>query len=89
MILLARMAVDRAYARRGVGQNLLFHAMTRAELAAREIGGRGLMVHAIDEEAASFYQRWKFKPMPGNPLLLIIPMDVIRATLAAAAPAAA
>lgn len=89
MILLARMAVDTAYARKGLGKSLLFDAMTRAERAAGAIGGRGILVNAIDEDAARFYVRWKFKPMPGNPLLLILPMDVLRASLAAAAQAAA
>jgi GNAT superfamily N-acetyltransferase len=89
MILLARMAVDSAYVGKGIGKSLLFHAMTRAELAAREIGGRGIMVDAIDEDAARFYLRWKFKPMPGNPLLLIKSMDIVRASLAAATQAAA
>jgi GNAT superfamily N-acetyltransferase len=89
MILLARMAVDSAYAGKGIGKSLLLHAMTRAELAAREIGGRGIMVDAVDEDAAGFYLRWKFKRMPGNPLLLIMQMDVVRASLAAAIQAAA
>ena len=43
------------------------------------------MAHAKDELATRFYLRWKFQPMPGDPFLLIIPMEVVRASLAAAA----
>jgi GNAT superfamily N-acetyltransferase len=85
MILLARLAVDAAYAGRGIGRHLLLDAFRRSDLAAREIGGRGIMTHPKDEQAASFYLRWKFQRMPGDPLLLVIPMEVIRASLAAAA----
>lgn len=89
MILLARLAVDAAYAGRGIGRHLLLDAFRRSDMAAREIGGRGIVARAKDEQAAGFYRRWKFQPMPGDPLLLIIPMEVVRASLAATSSAAA
>ncbi|MGH7080394.1 MAG: GNAT family N-acetyltransferase, partial [Acetobacteraceae bacterium] len=89
MILLARLAVDAAYAGRGIGRHLLLDAFKRAELAAREIGGRGIIANAKDEPAAAFYLRWKFRRMPSDPLLLVIPMELVRASLTAAAQEAA
>lgn len=85
MILLARLAVDSRYAGRGIGRHLLLDAFRRSAEAAEQIGGRGIMAHAKDEEAAQFYLRWKFVRMPSDPLLMIIPIEKVRASLAAAA----
>jgi GNAT superfamily N-acetyltransferase len=89
MILLARLAVDSAFAGRGIGRHLLLDAFGRSVAAAQQIGGRGIMAHAKDEEAVGFYLRWKFQRMPGDPLLLVIPMEVVRTSLEAASQAAA
>ncbi|MGH7100618.1 MAG: hypothetical protein ACREE4_23620, partial [Stellaceae bacterium] len=69
----------------GIGRHLLLDAFKRAELAAREIGGRGIIANAKDEQAAAFYLRWKFRRMPSDPLLLVMPMELVRASLTAAA----
>lgn len=84
MILLARLAVNSRYIGRGVGRHLLLDAFRRSAAAAAQIGGRGIMAHAKDEEAAQFYLRWKFERMPGDPLLMVIPIEVVRASLEAA-----
>jgi hypothetical protein len=57
-------------------------------MAAHEIGNRGIATRAKDEQAAGFYRRWKFQPMPADPFLLVIPMELVRASLAAASRAA-
>jgi GNAT superfamily N-acetyltransferase len=87
MILIARLAVDAAYAGRHIGRHLLLDAFGRSVAAADQIGGRGIMTHPRDEQAAGFYLRWRFQRMPGDPLLLVIPMQVVRASLAAASQA--
>lgn len=84
MILLARLAVDAAYAGRHIGRHLLLDAFNRCVAAADQTGGRGIITHAKDEAAAGFYLRWKFQRMPGDPLLLVIPVKMVRASLAAA-----
>lgn len=81
MILLARLAVDTRHARGGIGRHLLLDAFRRSVDAATQIGGRGIMTQAKDEEAAGFYLRWKFVRMPGDPLLMVIPMEVVRSSL--------
>lgn len=52
--------------------------------AAALIGGRALMVHAVDAEAADFWRRRGFLPSPGNPMLLFRAIPDIAASLAAA-----
>lgn len=47
------------------------------------IGGRALVVNAIDQEAALLWQRRGFIPSRDNPLILFRPMAVIRASLRA------
>ena len=89
MILLARLAVDTAYARRGIGRHLLLDAFRRCTAGADLIGGRGIVTNAKDEAAAAFYMRWKFQRVPGNPLLLVIPMELVRGSLAEASSVAA
>jgi GNAT superfamily N-acetyltransferase len=47
--------VDRAFHGKGIGAGLLKDALKRALNAAREIGARAAIVHAIDDEAKGFY----------------------------------
>jgi N-acetylglutamate synthase-like GNAT family acetyltransferase len=42
--------------------------MLRTLTAADEVGIRVLLVHAIDQSAASFYTRHGFEPSPTDPL---------------------
>ena len=34
--------------------------------AARFIGAQAILVHAIDDNARTFYERWSFELMPGG-----------------------
>jgi GNAT superfamily N-acetyltransferase len=69
-ILLGQFAVDRPYAGRGIGSALLHHALTRAVAGAEAIGGRALIVRAIDEEAERYWQSNGFIPAKDDPSLL-------------------
>jgi GNAT superfamily N-acetyltransferase len=69
-LLLAQLAVDQAWNRKGVGTGLVKHALTRCVDAARLIGGRALIVNAVDEEAAAFWRRRGFIPSRDDPLVL-------------------
>ena len=77
-ILLARLAVDTSVQGRGVGAWLLRDAMLRTLSAAEEVGIRVLLVHAIDDTAASFYTRHGFEASPTDPLNLQRPIKDIR-----------
>lgn len=79
VILLARLAVDRAVQGRGVGPALLKDALLRAASAADTIGARAVLVHAKDDPAKGFYQHFDFEPSPSDPYhLLLIMKDVKR-----------
>jgi len=61
-LLLGQLATDRQWAGRGLGAALLAHALRRSVRAAELIGGRALVVKAIDDEAAAFWRRRGFRP---------------------------
>jgi GNAT superfamily N-acetyltransferase len=72
VVLLARLAVDRTIAGKGIGSWLLRDAMARAVAAADTIGIRALLVHAIDDKARSFYLHHGLEPSPTDPRHLMI-----------------
>jgi len=72
VMILGRLAVDRAYQSRGLGVGLLRDAILRT-LQAAEVGGiRAILVHAISEEARRFYERHGFVASPIDPMTLMI-----------------
>lgn len=73
IIKLARLAIDKAYQRQGIGKALLIEALTRANKVYHLVGGVALFVDAKDGEAASFYQKFGFIPLPSYPLQLSMP----------------
>ncbi len=82
-MLLARLAVDRRWHGRGVGKALLKDAMQRT-LAAAEIAGiRAFAVHAKDEAARSFYQKFDFIPSPADSMQLFVLLKDVRRILSA------
>ncbi len=82
-LLLGQLATDLAWANRGIGTGLVKHALERCVQAARLIGGRALMVNAIDAEAAAFWRRCGFAPSRDTPLVLFRSIAEIAASLAA------
>lgn len=80
VMVLGRLAVDRAYQERGLGIGLLRDAVLRT-LQAAEIGGiRAILVHAISDDAKRFYERHGFTESPVDPMTLMITIaDATRA----------
>lgn len=79
---LARLAVDRDWQGHGIGRALFRDAARRVTQAADAIGIRGIVVHAISEEARSFYLALGFDPSPREPMMLMVTLSDIRAALA-------
>lgn len=73
---LGRLAVDRQYQGKGLGELLLVDALTRARRVYAEAGGIGLFVDALDEQAAGCYRRFGFEAAADNPLLLFLSAKV-------------
>jgi GNAT superfamily N-acetyltransferase len=84
-LLLGQLAVDEAWAGAGVGAGLLKHALTRCVQAASLIGGRAVVVHAVDEDAAAFWRRRGFLPSRDDPMILFRSLADVAASVAAAA----
>lgn len=80
-ILLARLALDGSLQGQGLGVELLWDALSRAVAANRQAAARLVVVDAIDERAASFYEHFGFEPIPGNPTRLVQKMSSIEAAL--------
>ena len=83
VVLLARLAVDRTVAGRGLGAWLLRDAMIRTVAAADTIGVRALLVHAHDDDALSFYVRHGFEPSPTGRLHLMMLIKDLAASVRA------
>ena len=81
LMLLARLAVDLHWQKQGVGAALLKDATLRTLQAADIAGIRALVVHAQDEEARKFYERFDFLPSPSDPLHLFILLKDLRKLL--------
>jgi GNAT superfamily N-acetyltransferase len=83
-LLLGQIATDVAFAGRGIGTALLQHALIRSIAGARLIGGRALVVNALDEEAVDYWRRRGFLPSKDDPLTLFRSFSDIAASLDAA-----
>lgn len=81
-ILFGQLAVDRNYAGKGVGSALLRHALERCVAAAETIGGRAVIVRAIDCAAEEFWKSCGFIPSTSDPSTLFRSIEDIAAWLA-------
>ena len=72
LVILARLAVDLDYQKRGLGFSLLQDAITRTVAIADQVGIRALLTHPIDAAADAFYRRFGFEPTPLQERQLIL-----------------
>ncbi len=72
--LLGRLAIDRRFRGQGLGEFLLIDALRRSWSLSREIAAMAVLVEAKDEAAASFYEAYKFRRLPGHKDRLFLPM---------------
>lgn len=83
-ILLGQLATDAAWAGQGIGTALLADALTRCVAGAKLIGGRAVLVNALDTSAAQFWARRGFIPSKDDPLLLFRSIEDIAASVESA-----
>ena len=81
IMLLARLAIDLNWQKQGVGAALVKDATLRTLQAADIAGIRALVVHAKDETARRFYERFDFLPSPTDPLHLFMLLKDVRKIL--------
>ena len=79
VMLLARLAVSSSHHGKRIGAGLLKDAMLRTLQAADIAGLRGILVHAKDDEARGFYERFDFAPSPTAPHHLMVLLKDVRA----------
>jgi GNAT superfamily N-acetyltransferase len=82
VVVLARLAIDRGEQARGLGRALFQDAAHRVIHAADSIGIRGLLVHAISEEAKAFYLRLGLNPSPLEEMTLMTTLADLKLSLA-------
>ena len=80
-VLLARLAHDQTLHGQGLGGELLWDALTRAVAAGSIAAARLVVVHAIDDAAASFYEHHGFVPSPDEPHHLVQKLGDIQRSL--------
>ena len=65
-----QLATDEKWRGQSIGTGLLKHALQRCVEGASLIGGRPLIVKAVDDEAAGFWRRRGFLPSKDDPMVL-------------------
>ena len=81
IMLLARLAIERSWHGKGLGNGLLKDAIQRTVQAADIAGIRAFAVHAKDDDARSFYEHFGFTPLPSDPYHLFRLLKDLRAGL--------
>lgn len=72
--LIGRLAVDRSFQKRGLGGDLLIHAIRVAVRTARDVASAVIEVDAIDDAARQFYDHYGFARLPDDPNHLYLSM---------------
>ncbi len=81
VILLARLAVDSIEQGRGLGAALLKDALLRTMQAAEIAGLRSMLVHAKDDSAKRFYEKFGFESSPTDAYHLFLRLSDILSSL--------
>lgn len=79
VVVLGRLAIARSHQGRGLGRALFQDAAHRVIQAADTIGIRGLLVHAISEEARAFYLLLGLAPSPLEPMTMMTTVADLKA----------
>jgi len=80
VVVLGRLAVDKSLHGQGLGRALIRDAGLRVIQVAEIIGIRGMLVHALSDEAREFYMRVGFEPSPMDPMMLMVTLgDLVNA----------
>jgi GNAT superfamily N-acetyltransferase len=80
--IIARLAVDETQQGKGLGRSLLLDALRRILRASNELAVRAVIVDAIDDAAATFYQRFGFEASHLEARLLMVQLAAVRNALA-------
>ncbi len=79
VVVLGRLAVDLTLHGKGFGRSLVRDAGLRVIQAASAIGIRGMVVHALTDEAKAFYEKVGFESSPIDAHFLMIALSDLAA----------
>jgi len=80
--IIGRLAVDTAFARKGLGSDLLADALRRIASASKAIGIAAVLVHAKSDAARRFYlSRAEFVEFPPDSRILFLPIEALAPSL--------
>lgn len=82
VVVLGRLAITRSHQDRGLGRAMFQDAVLRVVHASDAIGIRGLLVHAISDEARAFYLGLGLTPSPIEPMTLMATIEGLKAAMA-------
>jgi GNAT superfamily N-acetyltransferase len=75
--IIGRLARDLRYKGQGLGADLLRDALARILSVSRSVGIRAVLVHALDEEAATFWREYDFVECPVDSRTFYLPIETI------------
>lgn len=81
LLLIGRLALDAEYQGQGLGTDLLVDALRRCLAAAEIAGARGVIAHAIDDEAKRFYERHGFLESRIGERTMLMPIETVVALI--------
>jgi GNAT superfamily N-acetyltransferase len=79
---LGRLATCQSVQGQGLGEAILFDALTRSLRAADEVGVVAVDVWAKTDRARSFYRRYGFESLLDDEMHLYLPLETVRRVLA-------
>lgn len=81
LLLIGRLAVDRSFQGIGLGSSLLADALRRCHAASSIAGARGVVAHAIDDDAVRFYEKHGFVRSPLGERVMLMAMETVGVVL--------
>ncbi len=81
VVVLGRLAVAKSHQARGLGRGMFQDAVQRVIQASDAIGVRGLLVHALSDEAKAFYVGLGLTPSSIEPMTLMATIEDLKAAL--------
>jgi GNAT superfamily N-acetyltransferase len=81
VVLLGRLAVDKAFQGQGVGKTLLVKALRQAAELSNAIGIAAVEVPALDDQARAFYLKYGFTALSDDQKHLYLPIRTVKKLL--------
>lgn len=81
VMILGRLAVDERHQKKGIGPAMLREAMQRTLEISQSAGVRALVVHAIDDDAVTFYLKYEFVLFPTDSRTMFLPIETLADSL--------